>query len=485
MNQTENKIKKAFTAITPDILEAVVSDSAEKKGTAMYMKQKRRLPIAIVAAAAAFVLLFGVLAGVLVYTGNNAVASVISIDVNPSVEIKLNKKDIVVEINALNEDGQKIIGNMDLVGTDIEVALNALVGSMITNGYIDELANSVLVSVDNGDAEKNTVLREKLNSIISSLITTDTDGGAVIALQVDHGNSEAASLADELGISLGKAQLILSLCAYNAKYAPESLAKLGINELSLLLEGIGAELEGEFVGSASDKAYIGTEKAKAAALEYAKVTENMVYGSIKVEFEHDDGMMLYEVEFVVEAFKYEIEVNAVTGDIVSCEKKEKVVFITGQAQKFITEEELKDIISAYCPEQQEWKGFEFNFQYDDGVLIYEAEVSYKGIEYEFEVNAKTGEILSVESDRYYHYEDNSSSGDTSQNGLITKDQALAKVLERASLAEADISALEIELDHDDNVWKYEIEFRSGKYEYEAEVNADTGEIISYERDIDD
>lgn len=484
MKQTENKIKNAFTAITPDILETVVSDSVSGKGTAMLVKQKRRLPIAIVAAAAAFVMLFGVLAGVLVYTGNNAVASVVSIDVNPSIEMKLNKKDVVVEIKALNEDGQKILGNMDLVGTDVEVALNALIGSMITNGYIDELANSVLVSVDNGNADKNAALREKLNAIISGLITTENAEGAVIALQIDKNDTDSASLADKLGISLGKAQLILSLCANNAKYDPESLAKLGINELSLLLQEIGAELKGEFVGSASDKAYIGVEKAKAAALEYAKVTEDMVYGSIKVEFEHDDGMMIYEVEFVVEGVRYEIEVNAVNGNIISCEKKNRDVLIGGAVGEYVSAKEVEDIISAYCPERQEWNGFEYNFQYDDGVLICEAEVSYKGIEYEFEVNAKTREVISVESDRYYHYEDNSS-GNSEENGLITKEQALKKVLDRAGLAEDDISRLNIELDHDDNVWKYEIEFISGKYEYEAEVNADTGVITSYERDTDD
>lgn len=484
MKQTENKIKKAFTNITPDILETVVSDSAIQKGTVMYVKQKRRLPVVLVAVAAAFVMLFGVFAGVLAYMGNNAVASVVSIDVNPSIEIKLNRKDVVVDIKALNEDGQKIIGNMDLTGTKIEVALNALIGSMITGGYIDELANSVLVSVDNGNADKNAALREKLNAIISGLITTENAEGAVIALQIDKNDTDSATLADKLGISLGKAQLILSLCANNAKYDPESLAKLGINELSLLLQEIGAELKGEFVGSASDKAYIGVEKAKAASLEYAKVTEDMVYGSIKVEFEHDDGMMIYEVEFVVEGVRYEIEVNAVNGNIISCEKKNRDVLIGGYSGEYVSAKEVEDIISAYCPERQEWNGFEYNFQYDDGVLICEAEVSYKGIEYEFEVNAKTREVLSVESDRYYHYEDNSS-GNSEENGLITKEQALKKVLDRAGLAEDDISRLNIELDHDDNVWKYEIEFISGRYEYEAEVNADTGEIICYERDTDD
>lgn len=484
MKQTENKIKRAFTNITPDILETVVSDSAIQKGTVMYVKQKRRLPVVLVAVAAAFVMLFGVFAGVLAYMGNNAVASVVSIDVNPSIEIKLNRKDVVVDIKALNEDGQKIIGNMDLTGTKIEVALNALIGSMITGGYIDELANSVLVSVDNGNADKNAALREKLNAIISGLITTENAEGAVIALQIDKNDTDSASLADKLGISLGKAQLILSLCANNAKYDPESLAKLGINELSLLLQEIGAELKGEFVGSASDKAYIGVEKAKAAALEYAKVSKDLVEGNIKAEFEHDDGMMVYEVEFHAEGVRYEIEVNAVTGNIISCEKKNRDVVIGGAVGEYVSAKEVEDIISAYCPERQEWQGFEYRFQYDDGVLICEAEVSYKGVEYEFEVNAKTGEVISVESDRYYHYEDNSS-GNSEENGLITKEQALKKVLDRAGLAEDDISRLNIELDHDDNVWKYEIEFISGRYEYEAEINADTGEIISYERDTDD
>ncbi len=484
MKQTENKIKRAFTNITPDILETVVSDSAIQKGTVMYVKQKRRLPIVLIAAAAAFVMLFGVFAGVLAYMGNNAVASVVSIDVNPSIEIKLNRKDVVVDIMALNEDGQKIIGNMDLTGTNVEVALNALIGSMITGGYIDELANSVLVSVDNGNSDKNAALREKLNAIISGLITTDGAEGAVISLQIDKTDTDSATLADKLGISLGKAQLILSLCANNAKYDPESLAKLGINELSLLLKEIGAELKGEFVGSASDKAFIGVEKAKAAALEYAKVSKDLVEGNIKAELEHDDGMMVYEVEFHAEGVRYEIEVNAVNGDIISGEKKNSDVLIGGAVGEYVSAKEVEDIISAYCPERQEWQGFEYRFQYDDGVLVCEAEVSYRGIEYEFEIDARTRDIISVESDRYYHYEENSG-GNSEENGIITKEQALSKVLDRAGLAANEISRLNIELDHDDSLWKYEIEFISGRYEYEAEVNADTGEIISYERDTDD
>ena len=133
---------------------------------------------------------------------------------------------------------------------------------------------------------------------------------------------------------------------------------------------------------------------------------------------------------------------------------------------------------------EKWAGFECELQTDDGIVVYEVELSYNGIDYEFEFNAVTGDIICVETDRYNR--DNVVNNDTPSNeGLLAKEDALNKVLERAGLSENDIKGLTIELDRDDNLWKYEIEFRCGKYEYEAEVNADTGEIISYERDIDD
>lgn len=57
--------------------------------------------------AAAFVLLVGCAAGYGSYRQNHAVDSVVSLDVNPSVEIQVNRKDQVLEVAPLNEDGQK------------------------------------------------------------------------------------------------------------------------------------------------------------------------------------------------------------------------------------------------------------------------------------------------------------------------------------------------------------------------------------------
>lgn len=60
----------------------------------------------------------------------------------------------MLRVNALNEDGRIVLGDMNFSGSSLDVTVNALVGSMLRNGYLSELANSILVSVDNGDPAK-------------------------------------------------------------------------------------------------------------------------------------------------------------------------------------------------------------------------------------------------------------------------------------------------------------------------------------------
>ena len=48
--------------------------------------------------------------------------------------------------------------DMDFSGSSLDVAVNAIIGSMLQNGYLNELANSVLISVDNNDPVSYTHL---------------------------------------------------------------------------------------------------------------------------------------------------------------------------------------------------------------------------------------------------------------------------------------------------------------------------------------
>lgn len=473
MKNTENKIKKAFETITPDILDSVIRDSGNTKGTVVYMK-KKRISAAVIAVAAAFVLLFGAAVGVFAYIDTNKVSSVVLIDVNPSVEIKLNKNDTVVDVTALNDDGKNILGDMKLVGSDIETALNAIVSNMITNGYINELQNSILISVENDNNNENASLREKLNAVIGSLLKNENPDCAVITQKVEKSDTDIQLLAEELGVSLGKAQIIKMLCDHNSTYTPESLACLNVNELTLLLDSLGVQIDGEVSGNASSKAYIGPDAAAAAAILHLNLSEETEITKQKVSLDFDDGIMVYEVEIITEQYEYEVEVNALNGEIVSVEK-DKLDFIVTEYD-ILNEWEIRYIIAGYgIPVNGIDMSMEL--QRDDGYLIYEVEFVYDGVEYEFEIMATKGEVITYKTRKVEN------SGDPTSS-LISEEQALEIAFAQAGVTKDEVTDIEISIERDSTVWEYEIEFAAGRYSYEVKVTQ-TGAITEYEREVHD
>ncbi|MBQ3124525.1 MAG: PepSY domain-containing protein [Clostridia bacterium] len=73
---------------------------------------------------------------------------------------------------------------------------------------------------------------------------------------------------------------------------------------------------------------------------------------------------------------------------------------------------------------------------------------------------------------------------TENANFIGEEKAWDIALERAGITTDDVIFNRIELERDDGVWKYEIEFRKENTEYDVEVKADDGTIISYETDIE-
>ena len=74
---------------------------------------------------------------------------------------------------------------------------------------------------------------------------------------------------------------------------------------------------------------------------------------------------------------------------------------------------------------------------------------------------------------------------TSQaDSLITEKQAKEFALKKAGVSENDISQYKSELDKDGGIFRYEIEFHAGGYEYDIEVSAKDGKIISFDKEKD-
>lgn len=68
---------------------------------------------------------------------------------------------------------------------------------------------------------------------------------------------------------------------------------------------------------------------------------------------------------------------------------------------------------------------------------------------------------------------------------ITADEAMQIALDDAGLSEADVMGLSVELDLDDAVVHYDVDFKSGGYEYDYDIDSTTGAIIYSNAEIDD
>lgn len=111
---------------------------------------------------------------------------------------------------------------------------------------------------------------------------------------------------------------------------------------------------------------------------------------------------------------------------------------------------------------------------DKGVLHYDISFEYQNKDYDYEINAKTGKIISVEKPNA-----------TASAVKVSKATAKSTALKHAGVKSADISRYQIELEKDDGVWKYELSFNVGYTEYEYTINAENGKILHSEKEIDD
>ncbi|MEG2429875.1 MAG: PepSY domain-containing protein, partial [Oscillospiraceae bacterium] len=281
-------------------------------------KSKRNLLMGL-SAAAALMLVAGCAFGYTGYKKGKTIDSVIALDVNPSIEMKINKSEKVIAIDALNSDAKKIIGDMDLKGTKLDVTVNAIIGSMLKTGYISKDQNSVLVSVQNDDAPKCQELEKKLTDEIKEILKTNSVEGSVMT-QTTKADEELAKLAKENNISLGKAKLIQTMAKQNNTFTFEELAKMSINDLKLLSESQEIDLDDIVTtGEASDKAYIGKEKAESITLSHANVSKADAK-KMDIELDCEKGVMVYDVDFDTTDFEYDYQIDAVTGQIVNSKK---------------------------------------------------------------------------------------------------------------------------------------------------------------------
>lgn len=412
--ELERKLHTALEHAAPDDVEAVLVRLGPQNGKIIPIsapkRRKRILPW--IAAACLALAIGGGVAGVR-YQQANAVASVVSLDVNPCVRLEVNREEKVLSATPVNDDANQILDGMDLTGTDLEVAVNAVIGSLLKHGYVDELANSVLISVEDDDLTRGAALEEKLTGEISQVLESASINGAILS-QSFATDDALQQKAEEYGISQGKAALIQTLVDSSSHLTFESLVGLSINELNLLANSeAAADLTGQngeqesirSTGTASQSGYVGVDAATQTALTHAGVQQSQL-DYLEADYDYEDGRMVYEVEFGVSGVEYEYDIDAATGAIIKAEQEGQTIQTPapGQTQQpqggssgTISSQEARDIaLSNAGVALSDTRELEVELESDDG--CYKVEFKSGQYEYEYEISVADGRILSAERD---------------------------------------------------------------------------------------
>lgn len=119
-------------------------------------------------------------------------------------------------------------------------------------------------------------------------------------------------------------------------------------------------------------------------------------------------------------------------------------------------------------------------EYDDGRLTYDVDFYAGNKEYDYEILASDGTILSYDADiEGYRIPSSTSS---SSSGYIGVERAKEIALQHAGLSSSGVNFVKAEFDHDDGRAEYEIEFHHNFREYEYTIDAASGTILEAERD---
>lgn len=213
-DEIASRLKSAMDTLTPDVLDKIdlhtPQDFYREVSKPVLLYKKMRTAAAVAVACLCIVVLSG---GVSAFQ-NSRIESSIAIDVNPSIELSVNRNDKVLKVEALNEDAVEILDDMDLKNVDLDIAVNAVIGSMVRHGYLDELDNAILVTVASGNKDKAALLRRDVVEDIESSLEEHKLEAVVYDQQADV-TDEVKSIASEYGISYGKAYFLQELVAEN------------------------------------------------------------------------------------------------------------------------------------------------------------------------------------------------------------------------------------------------------------------------------
>ena len=232
-------------------------------------------------------------------------------------------------------------------------------------------------------------------------------------------------------------------------------------------------------GSTGSTTYITAETAKSKALAHAGLSASQVT-FVRAYPDWDDGRYVYDVEFYTADYKeYDYEIDAKTGAVLSFDYDADHYTRPSQPSTgtTISAETAKSKALAHAGLSASQVTFvRATLDWDDGRSVYDVEfytADYK--EYDYEIDASTGAVLSFDYDADHYTRPTQSGTD------IGLEKAKSIALSQVSGASSS-HIRQAKRDYDDGRVEYEVKIVYNNYEYEFEIDGTTGTILS--RDVE-
>ncbi|WP_252227008.1 hypothetical protein [Clostridium sp. ZBS2] len=163
------------------------------------------------------------------YAYANTPVAYVSLDINPSVELGVNRLDQVVSAEGYNEDGKNILENTDLKNDNVNEAVGTLIENAIDKGYITS-DNEAVISLTT--ATDNATISEELEDSLKVAADEVLDKNEIQAeIAEDNIALQRRDEARKLGITPGKLNLIQKLQALDSNIKVEDYKNLSVKEI--------------------------------------------------------------------------------------------------------------------------------------------------------------------------------------------------------------------------------------------------------------
>jgi len=206
----------------------------------------------------------------------------VTVDINPSIELGINKYDKVTTVQGLNQEGVNLLNKIELKKLPVDEALEIVTEEAIKENYINiEKENTVIISYSNQKPVKdkspspnpnNTETKPKLakGEILESKVMEVIERNQQTAVvELVHASGKVRSEANELGISTGKYTLILEAWEEGLELSPESIK---VNNIISAIKEKGAN-PGQFINHVKEKNHSANELENLTLKYEARIIE--------------------------------------------------------------------------------------------------------------------------------------------------------------------------------------------------------------------